>query len=231
MKKLLTVASASIITVSCAWFPNMQVAHATRCDEVYAHLLKKYSEYSFENQDNMAPSKRFLAGLETEVLSAIKACPQEKPLLLAMLANIDITQGENDKALEHARLAEELDPSIWETNAALGDVLMLSGDYVNGLPYLEKASRLSPKNIFLRSNLCSNYEMAKRYQKAINVCTEVIESGDRKVSGPALFVRARAYKAMGQTDKAEIDLKRSREVGFDGTKWYSREHLEGEKTK
>jgi tetratricopeptide (TPR) repeat protein len=221
MNKILILIAASILTTNCASLQETGAADLESCHDAYTRHLETYS--AIDSKDNGATT----FGLEREVLSTLKRCAGEQSRLLALLANIALTQGENDKALIHARLAERLDSSIWETNAALGDVLTLQGNFEQGLIYLDKASRLAPKNIFLKYNLCANYEMAKHYEQAIIVCTKVIETAEPRVLGPALYVRARAYEAIGHLDKAESDFKRSKAEGFDGAKYYSKDHFEG----
>jgi tetratricopeptide (TPR) repeat protein len=221
MKKILSLLTASFFVASCASFPEKREADQESCRKAYARHIQVYSLIDYKNQGSIVSS------LEREVLLTIQRCPDDKPRLLALLANIEIVRGENDNALVHAKSAEGLDANIWETNAALGDTLTLRGNYIEGLIYLEKASRLAPKNIFLKYNLCTNYEMARHYREAIAACTEVIETAQPKVLGPALYVRARAYEAIGDIDKADRDFKRSKAEGFDGGKYYSKEHLKG----
>ena len=226
MKILFLLIAASFLVASCASFRGPKEAGVGDCRKAYARQLKMYFAIVSENQGAVNSAQGSLSDLEREVHLALQHCPGEQSRVLALMANIEIIRGENEKALAHARLAEELDPDIWETNASLGDVLTLRGDFERGLSHTEKASRLAPKNIYLQYNLCTTYEVAKHYQQALAACTAVIETGEPSVLGPALYVRARAYKAIGQVDKAEVDFKRSKTVGYDGAKHYSKEHLE-----
>ena len=216
----------AFLVASCAELSG-DTAHVD-CQQEYAQLHERHMAILSGYEASPSEAQVSLANLELDISSVLNDCSND-PLLNSLMAHVETTLGENEKALVYAKRSVAINPDIWETNEVLGHVLTLQGDYKHGLAYLEKASRLAPENIYLRSNLCSNYEMAKQYQKAVGVCTEVIESGDPKVTGPALYVRARAYEALGESEKAKLDFKKSKEEGFTGARFYSKEHLEEEK--
>ena len=196
------------------------------CQDNYANLSSRYNNILKKYQTAPSDVQSALTDLEKDLFAAAKHCEYD-PQILTLIADVEISRGDNGKALYFARHAESIAPDMMEANYILGNVLTLVGDYNSGLAYIEKASRLAPDSIFIQENLCSNYEMAKLFQRAIDVCTKVIDSGEPKVLGAALYVRARAYKALGCSDKAEVDFNKSKAGGYDGEKYYSKEHLEG----
>jgi tetratricopeptide (TPR) repeat protein len=227
MRKLLLHTMLAFLLAGCAGLPGKDEAHVD-CQEEYAQLHERHMAILSGYEASPSEAQASLASLELDVLCALKSCSGE-PLLLALMSNVLVNLGENKRALPYAKRAVALNPERWETNEALGSVLTFLGDHEHGLAYLSEASRLAPENIYLRFNICSEYEMAKQYHKAVGVCTEVIESGDPKVTGPALYVRARAYEGLGELDKAKLDFKKSKEEGFNGARFYSKEHLEEER--
>lgn len=142
------------------------------------------------------------------------------------MATINMEAFNNKGALEYAKAAVSADPSDPEANNILGTVYGLLGDFSMGLPYLEKAALIEPK---LNRDLCSNYEMAGYYDKAIDACTKAIQAeDDRNLQAPSLYVRGRAYRSLNMLSKAEADIALAKELGFDGDQYYTQEHMDAE---
>jgi tetratricopeptide (TPR) repeat protein len=198
------------------------------CTNEYKKLRKLHTSALSEYSSSPEKGRASLQILEEKINNSLTQCSNHA-LLLSLMAETQISLGNNMLAIAYGKKAVTYDQNTWETNFAYGTALTLTGDYENGLVYLERASKLYPENIYLKFNLCSNYEMAKLYKKAIQTCTSVLDQGDKEVIGDIYYIRGRAYKALGKSEKAEEDFRKAKELGVDGTKYYSKGHLEGGK--
>jgi tetratricopeptide (TPR) repeat protein len=106
--------------------------------------------------------------------------------------------GRNKDALACAEKALSLNAESAEANDLMGGTLSVLNSFPEALPFLEKAVKLEPQNASFLLNLCSTYDMAKEHNKAIDTCSLIINKHDSKFLGEELYVRARAYQAVGR---------------------------------
>ena len=165
--------------------------------------------------------------LQNQLLNLSEEIKQKLPRcngfanLHTLLAGTYICIGKNLLALSHSKIATELDPSSWESNHTHGTALLLTGEFKQGISYLEKSISLNPENNSLLLNLCSSYELVKEFKKAIATCTDVININNPELSKSAYYIRGLSYKFINQKENAERDFKKAKELGFDGGKYYS----------
>jgi tetratricopeptide (TPR) repeat protein len=76
------------------------------------------------------------------------------------------SQDRIEKAIEHLRVAIELDPRDFRSNLSLGEVLLRSGSYEDAVEYLEAATRLQPKVAQARALLARALKQCRRYSEA-----------------------------------------------------------------
>jgi len=199
------------------------IAFADKCNDEYQRLTSKEGEIlkSYNKQPQKAHKQ--LIGLASEIESAVLSCAKSAKLN-SLMALVQITLGENGLAIKYAEKALSQDSNSWEANNAYGTALSLNGQENKGLFYLEKSVDLAPLNTNLLINLCSSYESAGKYNKAIIYCGRAIKLNDANVNGSAHYIRARAYNAINNTELAQQDFSKAKELGFEGSKFYSEEH-------
>ncbi len=198
-------------------------ASADLCSGEYDRLSKRHLSLT-ENYDGANQKTRNeLLILKQNIEKAIANC-RDSTQLLTLAALVCISLEQNAEASRYARKAIEVDPDSWEANDVYGNSLILLGKHALGLQYLEKAAKLAPDKLYLRMNLCSSYEDAKQYQKAITTCTEVIARKAKEFDGNAYYVRGRAYRALKMKDKADADFAKAKSLNFHGSQYYTDEH-------
>jgi tetratricopeptide (TPR) repeat protein len=203
-------------------------AEKINCMSEYKKYKKSHESALSKFTESEKKGLEALSEHERKLQATLNNC-NTNGLLLALMAETQITLGENLKAVTYGRLAVTFSPDAWVANWALGNALTLVAEYKEGLQYLEKASKLQPSNINLKFGLCSNYEMARQYRKAIKTCTSVASESTGNTKNASIYVRARAYSAIGEHKKAKLDYDFAKNAGYEGAKYYSLEHLEGGK--
>lgn len=190
----------------------------TNAESQYELVATSHAPYSDDRPKEM---KKLRAGLANNA----SKCRQHAPTMVLM-ATISLESYDNSKALKYAKLAVKADPNSAAANERLGGVLTLYGLFDTGIPHLEKAARLDPTQPQYVVSLCSNYEMAGRYQEAVTACSEAFSMLTTPAErAPAHYVRARAYTRLGMTIEAGRDFEAAKQAGFDGAWFYSDEHL------
>ncbi|MCI0655863.1 MAG: tetratricopeptide repeat protein, partial [Acidobacteria bacterium] len=106
-----------------------------------------------------------VAGAEGESLSAIRLDPKDW-YFYDRLAEIRKKKGNREGALQSYRDAATADASPDRANAAIGNLLIEDGKPAEGLPYLEKALALNPKDGFMKKDLGQALENLERYPEA-----------------------------------------------------------------
>ena len=114
------------------------------------------------------------AGAEQETLSAIRLDPKDW-YSYDRLAALRKKQGHRDGALQAYRDALAADAEPARANAAIGNLLVEDGKSAEGLPYLEKAVALNPKDGFMRKDMGQALENLKRYPEAEAAYRESIQ--------------------------------------------------------
>ncbi len=198
-------------------------AAADLCSDEYDKFSKQHIALT-ENYDGTNQKTRSeLLILKQKIEKTIDNC-RKSARLHTLAAWVCVSLEQNAEASRFAQKAVEINPDSWESNDVYGNSLVLLGKYDLGLSYLEKATRLAPDKLYLLMNLCSSYEDAKQYQKAITTCTEVISKKTNEFDGPAYYVRGRAYNALKMKDKADSDFVKAKALNFDGDQYYKDEH-------
>jgi tetratricopeptide (TPR) repeat protein len=187
--------------------------------------LKKQDTTIFETYGWSQKGQVELLALKQKIDKVLVSCPKSTQIL-SLAVDVCIRLRKNKEASVYGKKAVTADPNDWEANYSYWYALSFLGQQEQALGYLERASKLAPEKHkpLVLANLCSQYEDAKKYPKAIETCTEVIKQGDQENQGPAHYIRGRAYKALKMKDKAEEDFAKAKSLGFEGDKYYSDEH-------
>ena len=197
------------------------------CDKQADDLDKAYDAIVTERSPDPKRVFKQFNELKQKTESAIKNCP-DNIRLYSILSSVYMGLGRNNDALTSAQKAFAINSESAAANSLMGDSLSVLNRFAEAFPYLEKAVRLQPDNIFYQLNLCSTYEMAKQYEKAIDTCSKIIKNikkKDEKFLGDALYVRARAYQAIGRKNEAKKDFDHAKALGVDLSEYYTPEHL------
>lgn len=195
---------------------------ADNCASKYDSLLAEQAQI-LAGPNKSTTTQEQLSSLAKKIETSLSGCSSSAQLN-SLMAETQVSLGKNEEGLKYARAAYAADAESWEANHALGFVLSLGGQCNAGIPYLEKAAESSPKGCENLLNVCSTYVSCDKYQEAIISCTEVLESEDVSLHGPAFYIRARAYKAMGMRKAADEGFNQARDAGFEGAQYYTEEH-------
>jgi adenylate cyclase len=128
------------------------------------------------------------------------------PRALAVLAEVQSTDGEHDAAIRSARRAVELGPSDAEAYAALATVLIYAGLHAEAVEAAEAALRLNPKppaSILLTVGLALFLD--EQYDRAIGALKQARDLSP-KLNEPVEFL-AMAYAEAGQLEQAKREIE------------------------
>ena len=206
---------AALLCINCA--------QAENCATTYEGLLAEQERILSGSVESPIKTQEQLSHLARKIEASLSVCSTSAQLN-SLMAETQVSLGKNEEGLEYARAAYAADAESWEANHALGFILSIGGECDAGIPYLEKAAESSPRKNEILLNVCSTYESCGIYKEAISSCAAVLKSGDATLKGPAFYIRARAYKAIGKSKEAEEDFYQAREAGFNGAQYYSEEH-------
>jgi tetratricopeptide (TPR) repeat protein len=200
-------------------------ALADSCLNEYENLRKHHTKIIKTYPSIGQKGGSELLTLKQRIEKVLVSCPNS-PQILSLAAEVCINLGRNTEASAYGKKAVTAGPNDWEANSIYAMALSLLNQHEQGLNYLEMAHKLAPDKYkpSVLASLCSQYEEAKKYPKAIETCTEVIKKGDRELQGPGHYIRGRAYMALKMKDKAEEDFAKAKSLGFEGDKYYSDEH-------
>ncbi len=221
--------SAVLVACSSSEEPSVQ---NNNIEDISCSDLKKRVEviidvepekYEGQTVANTNP-KRYQEAL-SELSIGLESCATDVNFLLLM-SEVQMSLGENGKALDYAKAALSKDANNAFANYSVGNLLILMGSSVNGLDYLEKSVLLAPSNQNMKLGFCSSLELAKKYNKAVDICSQVISKGTQK--GPALFIRGRSYEALNMKNKAQQDYDEAKQLGYDLSPYYSNQHFKGQ---
>lgn len=195
--------------------PSSQVSAGKACKEQYMALNKQH-EKALNNKNNKPGTRAYAIALyevEQAIFPALKQCPDNVEIV-SLMGEVQISTGQIPFAIQYGRKAVKMDPKVWQANYLLGSALNLKKEYNEGIKYLLIASQLVPGKNTLKFNICSAYTAAKKYAQAIVSCTDLIKQNDKRLSGPAHYMRARAYTGQGKTKAAKEDRTIARKLGF-----------------
>ena len=187
------------------------------CDKRVAEFEGEYDVLTKEKYS----SENYIS-LKENMLLQYDLCHNNKGYYV-LLSKVYMANNDNDLALRFSKKAIALSPDDPFVNDLLGSIFIVTYNFAEGLPYIRRATELSPDNINFLYNYCSSLELAKKYKDAINVCTDVIIS--KEFVGDAYYVRGRAYKGLGIIDKSKDDFHTAKKFGVDLSHFYSDEHL------
>ena len=206
---------AVLLSVNCA--------QAENCATAYDGLLAEQERILSGSGGSQTKTQEQLSQLARKIETSLSGCSTSAQLN-SLMAETQVSLGKNEEGLKYARTAYAADAESWEANQALGFILSLGGECDAGITYLEKAAESSPRKYENLLNVCSTYESCGIYKEAISSCTAVLKNGDAALHGPAFYIRARAYKAIGKSMEAEEGFYQAREMGFEGAQYYTEEH-------
>ena len=199
-------------------------AGTEECNRMADDLDKSYEAIVTERSPDAQRVFKQFNDLSKKAEKATSMCPGSMRMY-SVLSSVYMGLGKNKEALVCAQKAMSINPESREANSMMGGALSVLDRFSEALPYLEKAVKLAPDDIPLLMNLCSTYDMAKRYDKAIETCSLVVKKDDKKFLGEALYVRARVYRSMGKRKESEKDFQAAKALGVDLSEFYTPEHL------
>ena len=186
----------------------VQASEKDQCLEFYEAISAEHTK-SLRSLEHDTPAfYSRMHDLEDELFYALEQCPKH-PLLFSLMAENQISLNNLQLANLYASKAQYKRPDIWQTNHALGTVLVMQQKYQRGLLLLERAFELAPQKRALHFNLCSSYVVAKEYEKALTTCTQLIELNDQELTEAAYFQRSLANRALGKIEQADKDLAKA----------------------
>lgn len=180
-----------------------------RLDEQHSDVISRFT----------AGSPAFFTAmsvLESRMFKLIDAC-RDDPLVYALMAELQLSLGQAPLAELYARKAYGMAQGLWQTEHVLGTSMARLGKYDGAIPHLERAVELAPANDALLLNLCTIYEIAGRYESAVDACGRLIDRGAPSLLGAAYHLRGKAYRGLEQMERAEADAARARALGFEAS--------------
>ena len=189
------------------------VNHADSCNNKYENLSKQHTAAIMHNTEGTPAFFNALHSVEEKIFISFQHCPKD-PLLFTLMGEVQISLGNLQLASIYANKAFNWNSTIWQTHHLLGTTLSMQEQYEKGLIHLEQAADMAKDKAILIFNLCSTYLAAKAYEKAIKVCTKLIQRKDHELHGPAFYIRSKSYHALDKTELAKQDLKKAQLLGF-----------------
>jgi TolB-like protein/DNA-binding SARP family transcriptional activator len=135
------------------------------------------------------------------------ALDPNRPRTYALLAGVQLLQGNHDEAVALGERAVALSPNGADVTALLGLSLTFTGDPKRAIALLRRAMRLSPYYPdWYRWVLGRAYRLAGRYNDAISALTPVTTGGDRSLA-PHVELAA-TYSQLHRISKARAEARR-----------------------
>lgn len=160
--------------------------------------------------------------IERSIQTSIDACGDSVGLML-LLVDTSLMQGKNALAIASAEKALDMEPNNPLANQYYSMALSTGTNEEEILRYQRRAYELAPNNSQIQVNYCSVLEASGDYKEALRICTKYIESGAVDIA-PAIYIRGRAYQALGMSEESKKDFAAAKSKGFDGDPYYSDEH-------
>jgi adenylate cyclase len=127
------------------------------------------------------------------------------------LAMIYVYQRRHDEAIKEAQEAVRLDPGDADNYAVLAEVLNYAGEFNRAITNVQTAMRLDPyHSAHYPYILGQAYYLLKQYQKAEEALTASFNRNPKFM--PARAYRAAVYMALGQAEKAHMEMQEIRKV-------------------
>jgi eukaryotic-like serine/threonine-protein kinase len=119
--------------------------------------------------------------------------------------------GDYDKALEAFKQVATLEPDVTAGYMNSGNVLVQQGKYSEAIPYLQRALQIEP-NARAYSNIGTAYFYLKQYAQSAQAFEKAVALN---ANDTQLAVNlGDAYRALGQTDKAQASYQRAVSAGY-----------------
>lgn len=219
MKIILKLIAAPLLfSISCSAYSGIETCESdigkARERLTKARTADEYGRPTHDLKD--------IRDIEDSIHSLLKKCGENVSILL-LLVDTNLMQGKNSEAIANAKRALAIEPNNPMTNQYYSMALSTGSNIEEIHKYQRKASELAPNNSPIQLNYCSVLEASGQHKEAIAICTKYIES-DAKNIAPAIYIRGRAYKALGMTKEANSDFAQAKSKGFSGTPYYSKEH-------
>ncbi|MFQ5953819.1 MAG: winged helix-turn-helix domain-containing protein [Kiloniellales bacterium] len=184
---------------------------ATALDSEFAEAYAGLAETAFhvwrwditEVLPNPAAKK-----LAYESAGKVLSLDPENPRAYAVLAMLQVTDGQHDLALESAHKAVSLDPNSAVAFVDLAEVLVWAGQHAEALEAMETAFRLNPKPpAYFHGDLGIVLFFNRRYDEAIDHLRKAIEAGADYREELAM-----TYGALGRLDEAKAEMESLYEI-------------------
>jgi tetratricopeptide (TPR) repeat protein len=104
------------------------------------------------------------------------------PLALSVLAAGQLEVGRDEEAMESARQSISLNPTAFNANEIMGNILLKRGAFAESLPYYEAALRVYPKKPKTLSNYGTALAGLKRYDAAVQALSAAVEAEPRSAA-------------------------------------------------
>ena len=138
-------------------------------------------------------------------LRRAKAMMPDSPLVQIGLARAELALGNNERALQAALDANQLDPEELSSYLMLGMAYRATGDLENALKNLEFYLQYSPDNAEAFTFLGASYLSQGEYEKALTALDQAIRLD--KNSDEAYTWRAETQMALKNFEQAEADFR------------------------
>lgn len=210
MKKYLKfkIMATSVLVFTCSCSVANSINQSDDCIQEYNKIVTIIKN----NSTKPKSVNPYNSDLEARLSQLLPACPKHAGLKVIM-ANVQISLGKNIVAQKYVNEALSLEPNYAEAIHVKGVLLSLEGKVEDSLRNLKRSLDLEPDNIDFLVNYCSTLESFGRYENAIKICSQAVQSA--YVPPAVFYIRGRAYEGIGQKAKAQLDYDKARELGFD----------------
>ena len=187
-------------------------AAATRALQIDATLSEAHASLAFalySEHDHSAAEREYKQAIE---LNPNNATAYHR------YANLQVSAGRPDEALQTIKRAQELDPLSLIINAALGQIYCLNGRYDEAVEQLRKTLELDPTFIHARGFLGMAYLKKGMYEDAIREIEKATVLSENSVPPQVVSYRGFIYAVAGKRAEAKkilkdlTDLRRQRHV-------------------
>jgi len=209
----ISVAMSSLrnIVIVCLLFLIGSCSEATApdrpvvCDNQYSSIVAEYRD--------AALSQERREHLITKLSGLISDCSEHVGLNILM-ADVQVSIGNNVSALAYVTNALEIDPSSAEALHVKGSILLMEGQNEEGMALMKKSIELVPTNVEYLTNICSSWEAQGNYDEAVESCSKAIRLAEEPPS-VLYYLRGRAHEGLGNIENSDNDYRKAKELGFD----------------
>lgn len=144
---------------------------------------------------------------------------KDDPVVRYNLAQVYLSQGKLDEALDMLAAGVALDPSSAQLQLLYGKVLAVKGRLNEAEQALSKATELEPLNASSWLNLGQVYYLEKNYSQAVDALGKAIEL-DPLSYPEAYFYLGRAYLDGGHIAEARLNLTKAVKLAPDNAEYH-----------